>query len=1519
MLKLYDGQPSQIAEAVIESSADDVFVFPASFAQLRLWFLDQLDPGSSLYHMSAGLRLKGKLNKSALEASIEALVKRHESLRTRFASIDGEPVQIIAAEAPSGLLEQTTLTEMPEFERESEARRLMAQQSREPFDLTRGPLVRLSLIELGDEEHILMVTMHHIISDGWSMGIFVRELGKLYASLSRGEEAELGELQVQYADYAQWQREWMAGEVLEEELRYWEEQLGKEAAVVELPVDRVRPGVQSFRGARLGIEIERETSEEIRELSRREGVTQYMVLLAAFKVLLGRYSGQDDMVVGTLVANRNRVETEEVIGFFVNAVALRTDLSGDPSFEEVVKRVREVALGAYGHQDVPFEKVVERLQPDRDLSRSPLFQVMFSLHDDPMNEVRLSGLTLEPLNIEVVTTPVDLNLSLTETEAGLKGYLEYSTDLFEEETMGRMREHYQELLRGIVANPSESISRLPLVTEDEANKLLVNWNRTEVEYPLEFAFHRRFEAQADESPNAIAVSDKRERITYRELNRRANAIARVLARQGVGPDGLVALLSERSIDLLTSMLGVFKAGGAYLPLDPHHPTKRLSQIIEQSGCDLVLTSRTFATDLEHATALLDSETAPSVLYIEELLEGPLDEDEGNLCAEPAPRNLAYVIYTSGSTGVPKGAMVEQVGMLNHLYAKVDELSLTADDVVAQTASQCFDISVWQFLAALLVGGRVHIFDDDVTHDPAELLQRTERESITVLEVVPSLLRAMLEEAAPGGASYGFPALRWMIVTGEALPPELASWWLKIYPQIPMLNAYGPTECSDDVTHCVLTGSPGEGALRVPIGRPISNMRMYVLDRTGSPVPVGVAGELHVGGIGVGRGYLDDPARTAQVFIADSFAAEPGARLYKTGDLVRYKSTGDLEFLGRIDEQVKVRGFRIELGEIESVLSQHPSVKQAVVAAREDVSGDRRLVAYVVPQDQQGDGQTSGNEVSAEQLSQWQIIFDGVYAKTSESQDVVLNLSGWDSTYTGEPIPEEEMREWIEHTVGKILDLKPARVLEPGCGAGLLVERISPYCTKYWGTDFAPESLSFLRQRLAAFANPPEIQLLERGADNFDGISPHSFDAVIVNSVVQYFPGIDYLLRVIQGAVRAVEPGGFIYLGDIRNLSLLQSLHLSVQIYKAESGLTRDELRRLVQLEMSKEQELLVDPRFFYELRQILPQIGDVQIQLKRGRYHNELTRFRYDVVLRVGSGHYPTPDPKRIDWSALSQGVSGVKQLLQQQAPDALCISNVPSARLRLETEALAWLAREDGPETVGEFLESIRTTETVSIDPEDFWAMGKDLPYSVEVCGAHYGDQGYYDVVFRREGSGWISDSGSVQPCSENAVPAGYWQQFANNPLKETVASKLVPQLRAYLKDRLPDYMVPQAFVTLEAFPLTRNGKIDRRSLPEVEAIGRERHAVYVAARTRTEEVISGIWAQVLGLERAGVADKFFDLGGDSLKLVRVFRLLNEQYPGAVSVVDLFKHTTIEALASHIDSSFLAEDAIPELQGFEL
>ncbi|WP_342781545.1 amino acid adenylation domain-containing protein [Amycolatopsis rhizosphaerae] len=896
---------------------------PLSFSQQRLWFLDRWAPGSSVYNLPLALRLEGDLDVHALTSALRAVVLRHEALRTRFADDDGEPRQVIDGDVTVAL----PVIDLAEAGDER-AGELAGQEAVRPFDLARGPLLRASLLRLAADDHVLLLTAHHIVSDGWSTGILLRDLGECYAAAVAGRAPALPELPVQYPDYAVWQRERMRGERLERELEHWRSRLGGAPSTVDLPVDRPRPAVQTYRGANLTVSWPREVLEAVRRLGHEEGVTPFMTLLAAWAAVLSRYSGQDDLVLGTPTAGRGRPELEDLVGLFVNTLALRVDLTGDPTFRELLGRVRETTLDAYAHQELPFERLVEELRPERELSHSPLVQILFVLQNAPLGGGGAwPGLRLRAFADQVPgsTAKFDLTLSMREADDGLHANVEYNTDLFDRETIERLLGHYRALLEGALADPCRRVRDLPLLTARERERTLVEWNRTDTPVPDGRGLGELLTAQAAETPDAVAVAFDGRQLTYRALHERATRLAHTLRGAGVGPETRVGVCLERGPGLVTALLAVLLAGGAYVPLDPDYPRDRLAFMLADSRVPVLLTESAVRERLPEAGA--------DVVRID--VGGYHTAADERPLPVAAPDQLVYVIYTSGSTGRPKGAMNTHRGIVNRLRWMQDTYRLDAGDRVLQKTPVSFDVSVWEFFWPLTTGARLVLARPGGHRDSGYLADLIGREGITTAHFVPAMLAAFL--ADPGTARCA--TLRRVISSGEALPARLRDTFAERLPGAELHNLYGPTEAAVDVTFWPCAGDSGRDT--VPIGRPVANTRAYVLDDRLRPVPVGVPGELYLGGVQVGRGYLARPGLTATRFTADPFGP-PGARLYRTGDRVRWLPGGVLEFLGRTDHQVKIRGFRVEPGEVEAALVRHPAVREAVVLVR-----DERLTAYVV--------------------------------------------------------------------------------------------------------------------------------------------------------------------------------------------------------------------------------------------------------------------------------------------------------------------------------------------------------------------------------------------------------------------------------------------------------------------------------------------------------------------------------------------------------------------------------------------
>lgn len=935
-----------VAQSQIQRQNRDSYVFPLSFAQQRLWFFDQLEPGNPSYNIPAAVRIEGQLNAIALEQSLNYVIQRHEILRTSFTTIDGKPVQVVAPELKI-TLSAIDLRHLLATEREQAVQKLATKEAQQPFDLRQAPLLRVSLLYLSKFEYVVLFTQHHIISDGWSMEIFIQDTITAYTQITQGKPLQLLELPIQYADFAVWQQQWLTGKVLEAQISYWKKQLGGNLPVLELPTDRLRPTVQTFQGARETFVLPKTLTVQLTQLGKQQDATLFMVLLAAFKTLLYRHTGQEDILVGSPIANRDRTEVEGVIGFFVNTLVLRTCLDGTLSFRQLLKQVKNVALGAYAHQELPFEKLVEELQPERNLSHTPLFQVMFIFQNTPTHKtVEIPELVLHSLDADTATAKFDFTLIMVETAEGLAGTLEYSTDLFEATTIKRLIGHFQTLLAGIVANSEQQLSHLPLLTEPEKHKLLVEWNNTKTEHEQNRCIHQLFEQQVEKTPDAVAVVFNNEQLTYQQLNQQANQLAHHLQKLGIKPETPVGICVERSIAMLVGLLGIIKAGGAYVPLDPAYPKERLAFVIEDAKIRVLLTQKNLMVVLPEHQA--------QVVCLDSNWEEIAQQSELNPINKATTNNLIYIIYTSGSTGQPKGVQITHGAVANFLNSMCLSPGLSEKDVLLAVTTLSFDIAALEIYLPLIVGARLVMVSREVATDGTQLLAKLTSSGITIMQATPATWRMLLAVGWQGSSQLK------ILCGGEVLDSSLANQLLERGSEV--WNLYGPTETT--IWSAVQKVESKTDGI-VSIGRPIANTQFYILDQHQQLVPIGVSGELYIGGAGLARGYINRPELTVDKFILNPFEKAGGRgaevptalktqhsqdkRLYKTGDLARYLPDGNIEFLGRIDFQVKVRGFRIELGEIEALLAQHPAVRETVMIASSDSSGNKRLVAYVVPQ------------------------------------------------------------------------------------------------------------------------------------------------------------------------------------------------------------------------------------------------------------------------------------------------------------------------------------------------------------------------------------------------------------------------------------------------------------------------------------------------------------------------------------------------------------------------------------------
>jgi amino acid adenylation domain-containing protein len=1490
---------------------------PLSFSQQRLWFLDQVGTDAA-YNMPWAFRLSGPLDGDALERSLQTIVARHDSLRTLFVSRGGEPARRVLPELVVPL-RRVDLAALDDAARDDELARLAALEAETPFDLERGPLFRPALVRLAETEHVLFLSMHHIVFDGWSIGILNRELLECYRAERAGESPRLPELGVHFGDFVAWQARWLSGDVLDHQLAYWVDKLGGRLPVLELPTDRLRPELQTYRGGGHRLYLDPACTRALGVLSRRRGVTLAVTVLAAFKLLLSRYTGLQDILVGTPIANRTERSLEDLIGFFVNTLVLRSDLSGDPTFLELLERVHVTALDAYEHQDLPFERLVDELQPVRDPSRNPIFQVVFAMQNATRDPLVLPDLDVSPLGAATRATRFDLELHVGESPDGLDLGFCYNRDLFDHGTIERMGEHFATLLRGIAEDPARPLSRLPLLPERERRQLLAEASVPPAQLDVDACLHQRFAAQAARTPDAVALTCEGESLTYGELDRRANRLAHVLRELGVGPGVLVGLCLDRGLDLPVGIVGVLKAGGCYVPLDLANPAERIAFILEDTDVPVLVTESAQLERLpEHGARV-----AQVVC---------LDRDRARLEAAPdhapdvpsSPDDLAYVIYTSGSTGAPKGVLVAHRSVMRLFDATAERCGFGPDDVSTLFHSCAFDFSVWELWGALLYGGRLVVVPYMLSRSPDEFLALLEREGVTVLSQTPTAFRSLIASDLRPGIDSSL-ALRLVIFGGEALdPPMLAPWFERHGDERPALvNMYGITETTVHVTWRRLRAADLGVVPGSMLGQPLPDLTLHILDPHGELVPVGVPGELHVGGAGVSRGYLRREELTAQRFLPDPFAAEPGARLYRTGDLGRRLTNGDVQYLGRNDDQVQLRGYRIELGEIEASLVAHPWVASAVVTLPLDEEGEPRLVGYVVPEASETDAD------AGEIVSQWESLYDDTYTEDVPEAQHDFHIVGWNSSYTGQPLPADDMAEWVDETVGAVLAARPERVLEIGCGTGLLLFRIAPSVARYVATDLSRSAIEHVGSHLEGEL-AERVELHHGTADRLPEGLDAGFDAVILNSVIQYFPSMAYLAQVLEQAVAATADGGRVHVGDVRHLGLLPAYHGSVQLHQADRDMPLDRLASRYLQRLAQEEELVVDPAFFLALGEQLERVGRVDITPKRAAARNELSDFRYQVTLHVGAqspADAPGADPASWqEWDGAPHGVDALAQRLRDEQAAWFGLRNVPNLRTldhaavaaRLSTASARRAATSE--RTAGRLRTELEgAAPNHAVDPHELVALEQSLPYRVVLDWSAPHADGAFDVLFvrqdgREDGRDGGPDARQDGPDSgvfpRAPTPSRPWADYGNQPLQARMTRQLAPRLREWLEQRVPAYMVPSAFVMLGALPLTANGKVDRRLLPDPDWFLSSQEGEREEPHSETETQLAAIWGEFLGLDQVGTADDFFDLGGHSLLAAQVVSRIRDTFGVEVGLRQFFELPTVSELSAHIDEQVASGSA---------
>ncbi|WP_456717096.1 amino acid adenylation domain-containing protein [Bradyrhizobium sp. USDA 4353] len=1426
---------------------------PLSFAQQRLWFLERLDPGTAGYNVPIAYRLEGPLDIDALQTALDHIIIRHEPLRSRIMERDGQSVQepLPPMRCPLRLIDVSDRAAAGE-----QARMLVAEAALEAFDLSQPPLLRATLVRTTPDSAVLALVMHHIACDGWSLTVLARELSLLMSG------ATLRPLPLRYADFATWQRDWFSGTRAREQLDAWSARLA-DLPELRLPLDHRRPTRQSYRGGIVPITIDAWTTARLKALSERSNATPFMVLLAVYGAVIGRAAAQEDFAVASPIANRHHRETEDLIGFFVNTLALRLDLSGAPSLETLIARVRHVALDAYQHQDLPFEQLVERLHPDRDPARNPLVQVAFALQNATDDRLVLPGIDASPFPVDIRTTRFDIETHLFERDGAIEGLLVYATDLLTTVTAGRLAAQFTALLAAALDEPTAALESLAAAS---ASDLLIQQQSLERSRALpggKTGLAARFASVAVAHPQRLAVDgDDGRTLSYAALDAASRALGERLVAAGVGPGDVVGVLSERSADAIVMLLAVIRAGGAYLPLDPSLPQARLALMLEQARVRHAVTTndhREVFTRLDHPLGVLVAD----------------DYDRHPHAMLPAPEIIradspAYVNFTSGSTGTPKAILVPQ-GAVANLVLETDYAALTPADRIAQAAPLSFDAATFEIWGALLNGGCIVLVDKQTLLDPDALARELRRRAISVMFLTTALFNqvAQLQPAA-------FASLRLVLFGGEAVNADHVRNVLAAGRPARLLHVYGPTETTTFATFHPIA-QLAERAATVPIGRPLPGVICRILDADLRPVPAGMPGELCIGGNGLALCYLGDTDATNARFVT----AADGTRLYRSGDLVRLDAGNNIEFVGRRDNQVKIRGHRIEIEEIELALTRHSSVAEAAVVVR-TTDEDKFLEAFVTlkPEVAAAHHQQHGQAF----VSDWRELYEITYAPAADAADA--DLAGWHDSYTGRPIAVAEMREWQARTTEALLALKPRRVLEIGCGTGLLLRGLADAVESYQGTDFSPPAVTGTRE-LARRSGWSHVTIEQREANDFAGLPQQHFDLIILNSIVQYFPSRDYLRRVLDGAFACLAPSGRIYLGDVRSLPLQRLFAVSVEAHQHALGGPAILAGAANRTRFDK--ELVLDPAFF---TRIAAEHGaTVRLAAKRGTAVNELTKYRYEVVLETGAAQ-SSPPALTIPWTTFDAADPIAAMLDAACMHGSLCITGVPNGRLTDDLKLLASIDPDTVPPAAAPHPEQLAEAAA---------AAGRAIDFALSERG------GELDLL--------LYPHGSRRPVSalEASRTTRPWAELSNDPLQTALGRSIGPDLKLHLGALLPDYMIPGQIAVLERMPLARTGKIDRRALPPIAAAAEVNEAAAPAGDA--EHAIHAIWQDLLQRERIDRTTNFFDAGGHSLLLVRLLHRINSHFGRELALIDLFRATTIADQARLATEDKPAIAATPDVE----
>lgn len=1497
-LKFFPGTPLEREARVTEMSE----------GQQEIWLATRFGRDASCaFNLASTLHLKGRLRFDALKTAVRLLMKRHEGLRC-VPNADGVTQRVMPLGEPDlPLIDLSALTD----DRDARLEQIRQKEVTEEFDFDKGPLFRAKVIKLAEEEHLIILTAHHLIADGWSCGVICRDLGKLYAAVCESKPHGLPD-PMPYSEWIQLNRSPSVAAERKAAEEYWVGQYaGSPIPVLDLPTDRPRPAVKTFAADRLSLKLDEAFATGLRKMAGKQGATLFAGVLAGFHVLLSRLSGQSDIVVGFSLAGQSDVEGRDLVGHCVQFLPLRLSLEAGESFASHVRKVRGKVFDAFEFKNFTFGTLIKRLNVPRDPSRVPLMSVAFNLDPNSL------GIGFHDLQCTAGSIPrryenFDIFFNLVESTSGLEIQCTFNLDLFDKDTMRRRLDQYKVLLESAMRDAEVASQDLVLLPETEREKILVRFNDTDTAYPSDQRYVDLFAAQVARTPDAVAVRASGNELSYRTLDERSNQVAHYLQSRGIVAGRRVGVCLPRSAELMVALLGVLKAGGAYVPLDPSLPEARIAYMLGDSGADIVL-SHSSVTVPSAGRTVLALDQSP-----EEIRTRPTTRIDSNATAE----SLAYVAYTSGSTGEPKGVMIPNRALVRYLTWAAERYHMQAGSGAPVHSSIGFDLTVTALFAPLLMGKTVHLLDDE---RDVEALGRalTDPGGFSLAKMTPAHLGVLGNQLPPAVLPK---TTRSIVVGGEQLLASHVATFRTHAPEVEIFNEYGPTEATVGCcVHKIDGESPTSGP--IPIGRPTPGTKLYILDSRLAPVPIGVAGELYIGGPQLALGYLNREALTAERFILSPFAKD-GTRLYKTGDLARYRASGEIEYIGRSDNQVKIRGYRIELGEVESALKAAAPLKEVVVIARGNSSESRTLAAFIVPQPVATNGSNGSQDAHIAQRESWKKKWDALYEAGAQAikggsadqlDDLVLlrELSDKEGY-------EAEVQEGLDATFARLQKLKLGKVWAIGAGTGAELLRLAPLCGTIHGTDYAEGGIREIERLLQTkYANLKNVTVQVRDADDFEGVAPGSFDTIILNSVSQYFPDGEYLRRVARGAIKALAQGGTFFLGDVQSNELLEAHHAFDQLERSPDDMSAQELKNLVHRRVQTEDELVVDPSFFYELARELPEIGWVEIQLRRGHIQNETTRFHYDVWLHVG----PKPATITPEWRlGSSLSAADIQRILETEKPEVLAVANITNWRNAAHVHAAELIqhAGEKGLTNVS----AIRTAlgnERSSVDPENLWALGDTLPYKVELRWKDVDGSGSFDAVFTKRDPAHEGNGKSLPRVAQRVRPAAeagssWWTTTANEPARKHAARKLAEGLREAIRHKLPEYMVPSSFTVVSSLPLTHNGKVDVAALAAMDdGTAREAATQFVAPQSDTELKVATVWCEVLGIPKVGVHHNFFELGGHSLLGIQVIVRLRELLDvSELSLSSLFSTPTVASLSEKIDSMRYQRNAPAQATGGE-